>query len=117
MGKNAVYTGELRRHTIFTTNLMLLNFKKDINVYFIYYFFNTNYYKKYIDKITKPAVSQASFTTVDFKKMKLNIPKISEQEKIAIFLSLIDKKIELMEKEIKIDLNFKKKTLLNKMFC
>lgn len=40
--------------------------------------------------------------------LTINIPKISEQEKIAIFLSLIDKKIELMEKEIKIDLNFKK---------
>ncbi|WP_405315613.1 restriction endonuclease subunit S [Methanobrevibacter sp.] len=108
MGKSAVYNDELKRPTIFTTNLMRLNFKKNINTYFIYYFFNTTYYKNYIDKITKPAVNQASFTTKDFKKMELKIPTMPEQFKISKFLKHIDKKIELLENKLGYYQDFKK---------
>ena len=108
MGKSAVYNDELKRPTIFTTNLMRLNFKKNINTYFIYYFFNTTYYKNYIDKITKPAVNQASFTTKDFKKMELKIPTMPEQFKISKFLKHIDKKIELLENKLGYHQDFKK---------
>ena len=108
MGKSAVYNDELKRPTIFTTNLMRLNFKKDIDTYFIYYFFNTTYYKNYIDKITKPAVNQASFTTKDFKKMELKIPTMHEQFKISKFLKHIDKKIELLENKLEYYQDFKK---------
>ena len=100
IGKNAIYNNELNRPTIFTTNIMRLNFKENINSNFIFHLFNTSYYKNYIDKITKPAVNQASFTTADLKKMELKIPNRAEQEKIARFLSLIDKKIELLEKNL-----------------
>ena len=108
MGKSAVYNDELKRPTIFTTNLMRLNFKKDIDTYFIYYFFNTTIYKNYIDKITKPAVNQASFTTKDFKKMELKIPTMHEQFKISKFLKHIDKKIELLENKLEYYQDFKK---------
>lgn len=52
----------------------------------------------------------------ELKKMTINIPSSEEQNKIADFLSTIDRKIELMEKEIKYNKKFKE-TLLNKMFC
>ena len=108
MGKCAVYNDELERPTIFTTNLMRLNFKNDIDTYFIYYFFNTTYYKNYIDMITKPAVNQASFTTVDFKKMDLKMPNIEEQKKISLFLKRVDNKIELLEHKYQKYQDFKK---------
>ena len=108
MGKSSVYNNELDRPAIFTTNLMRLNFKKNIDTYFIYYFFNTAYYKNYIDKITKPAVNQASFTTKDFKKMEIPIPNLLEQEKIAYFFKLIDKKINLLENKYRKYSDFKK---------
>ena len=108
IGKNAVYNNELNRPTIFTTNIMRLNFKKEVNTYFMYYLFNTAYYKNYIDKITKPAVNQASFTTTDFKKMDLKIPDIIEQKQISEFLLLIDKKIELLEQKHNYYQDFKK---------
>ena len=108
MGKSSVYNNELKRPAIFTTNLMRLNFKDNINTYFIYYFFNTSYYKNYIDKITKPAVNQASFTTKDFKKMEIPIPNLHEQEKIAYFLKTIDKKIDLLKNKYEKYADFKK---------
>ena len=67
MGKSAVYNDELKRPTIFTTNLMRLNFKKDIDTYFIYYFFNTTYYKHYIDKKIELLENKLEYYQ-DFKK-------------------------------------------------
>ena len=51
----------------------------------------------------------------DFQEMKLKIPDLSEQEKIVTFLSVIDKKIELMENKINA-YKKKKKTLIETIF-
>jgi len=50
------------------------------------------------------------------RTIKLPIPSISEQIKIANFLSCIDQKIELINKELEINKQFKK-GLLQQMFC
>ncbi|MGL5427724.1 MAG: restriction endonuclease subunit S, partial [Cetobacterium sp.] len=47
--------------------------------------------------------------------LKLSIPNLLEQEKIANFLSSIDRKIELVEKELERNKEFKN-GLLQKMF-
>jgi len=98
IGKTALYKGEIKRNTIFTTNIMRLNFNSNTNVLFIYYCFQTKKYFDYIQSITKPAVNQASFTTVDFKRFELDLPPLSEQEKIASFLTKVDEKIGFIEK-------------------
>lgn len=51
----------------------------------------------------------------NFKKLRLNIPHIEEQKKIASFLSTYDKKIEA-EKKILADLQEMKKGLLQQLF-
>ena len=51
----------------------------------------------------------------DFLKLKLELPCIQEQTKIANFLSSIDKKIELTTKELNSTKEFKK-ALLQQMF-
>ena len=94
IGKTCIYRN-IGRDVIYTTNIFRLKFnnKKIITEYF-YHFSQTERYKKSIELITKPAVNQASFTTGDFKSIKLAIPTIKEQEKIASILSTVDEQID-----------------------
>ena len=58
-----------------------------------------NYYKqseKYIG-----GTGQKEFSEKQLLKLKINVPSLEEQHKISEFLSLVDKKIELMEKKYK----------------
>ena len=50
------------------------------------------------------------------RNLNVQMPTIQEQNKLSAFISAIDKKIELMEKEILKNKQFKK-SLLSKMFC
>ena len=59
--------------------------------------------------------NQANVSLVDCKKLKINIPSIQEQQKIANFLSEIDKKIDSVTQQIEQTKTFKK-GLLQKMF-
>lgn len=115
IGKVAIYEDILSRPAIFTTNIMRLQFTNLVEPKFLYYFCLTASYQKHIQAITKPAVNQASFTTVDFKKLQIFCPKIDEQKKIADFLSTIDKKIDAVNQQITQTETFKK-GLLQKMF-
>jgi type I restriction enzyme S subunit len=115
IGKVSIYKNILKRDTIFTTNIMRVKFKDHISSKYIYYFFNTNKYKNYISTITKPAVNQASFTTKEFNKLDIPLPRLNEQIKIANFLSSIDKKIEFVSNQLNQTKEFKK-GLLQKMF-
>ena len=58
-----------------------------------------NSYKNYIASITKPAVNQASFTTVDFKKYSIKIPTVKEQNQIADLIETFNKLITLHQQE------------------
>ena len=55
------------------------------------------------------------FTTSDLKLFKINIPSLSEQQKIAEFLTSVDKRIELLEKK-KTLLETYKKGVMKKIF-
>lgn len=69
------------------------------------------------NKIKLLAAEQAVplINKTDFSKIKINFPSLPEQEKIANFLSSIDEKIELIEKELEGVKEFKK-GLLQQMF-
>lgn len=87
--------------TIYTTNLLRIQVKAEkINNKFFYYYTQTEKYKNEISFITKPAVNQASFTTVEYKAIKFPVPKLKEQEKIAEILSIVDSQIDDMDKLI-----------------
>ena len=117
IGKTCIYRSN-GRDAIYTTNIFRVNFNKDkiLNEYF-YYFSQTDRYEKEIELITKPAVNQASFTTVDFKKIKLAIPIIKEQERIVSILSTVDEQIDNVDALIEKNKELKKglmQTLLTK---
>ena len=72
-----------------------------------------NYYKqseKYIG-----GTGQKEFSEKQLLKLKINVPSLEEQHKISEFLSLVDKKIELMEKKYEKVIQFKK-SILEKIF-
>ena len=63
----------------------------------------------------KQAVNQASISTSDLRKIRVNIPNKNEQLKIQRFLSLIEKRIEVQNKIIE-DLKKLKSALYQEMF-
>lgn len=82
---------------------------------FIYGCLSNAKYTGYIKDIKRGNANQANITVSDLLEYKVNLPSLPEQEKIANFLSSIDEKIELIEKELEGVKEFKK-GLLQQMF-
>ena len=99
MGTAAYVTRRPERETIYTTNILRCKVNDEYNPYFIYSLTFLNSYKNYIASITKPAVNQASFTTVDFKKYSIKIPTVKEQNQIADLIETFNKLITLHQQE------------------
>ncbi|MGK5511087.1 restriction endonuclease subunit S [Brevibacillus formosus] len=100
IGKVAIFNNTIGRNVIYTTNVLKMTLSSELNSTYFLHYSQSNRYKKYISMITKPAVNQASFTTKEFRNMKMLVPPIEEQQKIAIILSTWDSAIELKEKLI-----------------
>lgn len=93
IGKGCIFNSELR--SIYTTNLLRIQTDENkINNKFFYYYTLSERYKNEVGVITKPAVNQASFTTVEYKAIKFPVPPLKEQEKIASILSTVDEQID-----------------------
>ena len=80
---------------------------------FLFYWFNSDYYKKGVHQNLGATIN--SINNSDLKKFKIPFPSIKEQNKIASFLSIIDKKIELVDFQLERNKEFKK-GLLQQMF-
>src|SRR5699024_1313709 len=115
MGTSCIIKSDFKRYTIYTTNILRYVTKEAYDSYFHYIYTQTYNYKKWIKIITKPAVNQASFTTVDFKKIPYYIPEFKEQQKIGEFFSKLDRQIELEEQKLA-KLEEQKKGYMQKIF-
>ena len=98
MGTASYVDAEPIRPTIYTTNILKLSVNNKYYSKFIFYITYTKRYINYVKSITKPAVNQASFTTVEYKKFSLSIPKYEEQKRIGQFFEKIDKLITLHQR-------------------
>ena len=98
MGTAALVDFEPKRETIYTTNIMKLVPKDSTDAQFLFAITQTSQYKNYIKVITKPAVNQASFTTVDFKRFLVPIPSDKEQKMIGDFFRQLDHLITLHQR-------------------
>ena len=86
-----IYSGLHTIHTRDTKDLTVLGFKA--------FLFQSNYFHKQVERITQGTkIYSLNFT--NFKELYVNIPNKKEQEKIATFLTLIDKRIETQMKII-----------------
>lgn len=114
IGKAALYMGELRRDSIYTTNIMRLRVNSRILPNYLLYLTKTSKYKAYIHSITKPAVNQASFTTKDLKRFAFPLPSLEEQRKIASVLRTCDDEISLLQQKA-VALRQQKKGLMQQL--
>ena len=109
VGANAGSVNKINENCCISDNTLVLEPKDILNDYLYYSltYFNP---KKLIFGSGQPLVTGAQI-----KKIKLSIPKKEEQLKVADFLSLLDKKIELQSKKIE-DLKLFKLYTKNQIF-
>jgi type I restriction enzyme S subunit len=102
LGKCALYN-KLPDSLIHGMNLLNLRpNKKVIAPEYVYFYFSSNGFKQLIAKISNQSVNQASFSAGNLKKLKIPLPPLAEQQKIAAILdaadSLRQKDRQLIEK-------------------
>lgn len=112
IGKVAYYNG--KKEIYHGMNLLLLRANQCLNKQYLYYMLLTTYMRHMAQVIAKPAVNQASISTRDLKKIKIPVPPLPEQQKIAEVLSTWDKAIEKQSQLIE-KLELRKKGLMQKL--
>ncbi|WP_304123345.1 restriction endonuclease subunit S [Methanosphaera cuniculi] len=82
---------------ILSKSVAFIKLKENTDKFFIYYLLQTNKIKYYFEsELTGTTIRNLSLKSL--KNMNIKIPTLEEQKKIGTFLSEIDTKIALMEK-------------------
>jgi len=110
IGKNAIVKNQYLPTS--THGAFMTNFRGESNK-FVFQWFQTQIYKKYVWRNLGATIN--SINNSDLKKFKTVFPLEIEQQKIASFLSSVDKKIELLTKKHEL-LEKYKKGLMQKIF-
>ena len=98
-----------------TLNPQLIVFKNiKLNNKFFYYYLTSNLFQKDIHKI-KSTTGIPTITQKELLNLNIIYPSLEEQEKIVNFLSIVDKKISSIDKNLK-DIEKFKNGLLQQMF-
>ena len=82
-------------------------------IYITHYFRTSDFYKTAISKVNKSTIMDLQLQ--DIKKIKIFLPQLPEQQKIADFLSVVDEKIVSLEEKKK-SLEEYKKWMMQKIF-
>ena len=111
VGKNAIYD---KAYGSLASSLVAIRVKTGILAIYLYEYINSD---KVIHSITKLITggAQPNLSCLDLKKLKISIPSLPEQEKIADFLSSYDRMIDVQAKRVEA-MKLRKKGLLQKIF-
>lgn len=112
IGKVAYYNGD--KELYHGMNLLLVRANESVDKQYLYYALQTEYMRHMAQVIAKPAVNQASISVSDFKKIKIAIPPLPEQVKIAEIISTWDKAIEKQSQLVE-KLELRKKGLMQQL--
>lgn len=100
LGKCAIYEGNPGK-LIHGMNLLSLRVNTDISYpKYIYNVMCSTEFRRQIPKITKNSVNQSSFTVTNFKQLKIPLPPLEEQKRIAAILDKADTLRRKREKAI-----------------
>lgn len=97
-------------------NLIILRTKENVLSYFVFCNFVNTKYNYFIRGIHRGNANQSNITVLDLLAYKINLPSLPEQEKIASFLSSIDRKVELLKAK-KEQLEQYKKGMMQQLFA
>ena len=90
LGKVAIYRKKENEQIIHGMNLLMLRANQSVNCpQYAFYYFDSDDFKRQILRITKNSVNQASFTVTALKELKIPLPTLGEQRKIAAVLDKI----------------------------
>ena len=104
VGKVAIWRNELPK-AYYNSNLMLIKFD---NNFFMNYRLNSHNGMESLKAIATGTTSVAAIYTKDLLKIKLEIPSLPEQTKIANFLTAVDEKITLLTQKADLLSQYKK---------
>ena len=90
---------------------------KNINLEFLDQYFKSNYWHRYMKSVANYGArhDRMAISSNDFINLPIKHPSLTEQQKIADFLTAVDKRIELLEKK-KTLLETYKKGVIKKIF-
>ena len=90
LGKCAIYEG-IPEQLIHGMNLLNLRPNRTISFpKYLQFYLNSDYFKNQVKKISNQSVNQASFSSGNLKKLKIPLPPLPEQQKIASILDAAD---------------------------
>lgn len=112
IGKVAYYKGD--KEIYHGMNLLLLRANEGLDKQYLYYTLLTDHMRHMAQVIAKPAVNQASISTSDLKRVKIAVPPLAEQRKIAEVLGVWDEAIEKQARLIE-KLDLRKRGLMQRL--
>lgn len=116
LGRAVMYKMQKNECIIHGMNLLRLKANRNLILpEYAEYYFKSNTFKKYINKIAKKSVNQASFSIADLKNIPLFLPNMVEQKEIYNTLNSIDNIISLKNQQLK-QLDLLTKALFVEMF-
>ena len=112
VGKVAYYDG--KQELYHGMNLLLMRVNDMVDSNYLYAYMLTSQAKHIAQVIAKPAVNQASISINDIRKIKLPVPPMGEQRKIAEILGVWDEAIEKQSRLIE-RLEVRKRALMQRL--
>lgn len=110
---NPIILEEEKECAIFVS-LGIFRVNDKANNYYIKHWMNTNYFWNQVEKKVAGGAKN-NLNTTWLKEFKINIPTLQEQQKIADFLSSVDKKISITEEKLDLFKDYKK-GIMQKIF-
>lgn len=110
VGANAGYTYKINDQCGISDNTLVINLRSNLLIDYIYYYLRNWNLNRLVFGSGQPLVTGGML-----KKIKVKVPCLDEQKKIAEFLSKVDEVIAEREEEVK-DLEQQKKGLMQKIF-
>ena len=113
------YSVQIQENNKFLLNQRLLRIKGDDNMSLSDFLYRLIWWERFLYNFFSESKwgtwNQTNVSTEDIKRIKISLPQLPEQQKIADFLSIVDEKIQSLE-EKKSSLQEYKKWMMRKIF-